>query len=113
MTNEEKKQLSNAVCEEVCSHFGVSVENIRKKDITKKTSLARYFIFYILHRDFGLTTNFISCEYRRHVFIVFKGCAKIGGYLSVYSDMESDHRVLLEKIQTKSPNLVDKAGTLG
>lgn len=44
----------------VCSYFDVTIDDLRRRDTTNKTSLARNFVYYILHTDLRLSINKIG-----------------------------------------------------
>lgn len=39
----------------VCAYFGVTLEDLRKRDTSSKVSYARSFVYYILHIDLRLS----------------------------------------------------------
>jgi chromosomal replication initiation ATPase DnaA len=69
-TIEEKKQIDE-IEKEVCKYFNVDKQSIVNNDRTSQVSMARGFIFYILHKDCGLSISKIANTYFRTSRAVF------------------------------------------
>lgn len=75
-TFEELKIIGN-VEKNVCNFFGVSEQAIVNNDRTSQVTMARGYIFYTLHKDFGLSIAKIANTYHRTPRAVFWHVNKI------------------------------------
>lgn len=75
-TDEEFKTIER-VEKNVCSFFGVNRQSIVNQDRTSQVSMARGYIFYILHKDYGLSISKIANTYFRTPRAVFWHINKI------------------------------------
>ncbi len=75
-TNEEKKLIDD-IERKVCAYFCVNTQTIVNNNRTSQVSMARGYIFYILHKDFGLSINKIANTYFRTSRAVFWHINKI------------------------------------
>ncbi len=75
--SQEEKNLIDKVEESVCKYFSVSCQRIINKDMTSQVSLARGYIFYILHVDKKISINKIAKVYLRQKRVVFWNVSKI------------------------------------
>lgn len=69
-TNEEKNVIDE-IEKKVCKYFGVTQQDIVNYNRTAQASLARGYIFYILHKDYGLSIGKIENTYSRKKRVVF------------------------------------------
>lgn len=67
----EEKNIIEKIEREVCKYFCVSINSIANNDRTSQVSMARGYIFYILHKDYGLSISKISETYYRTSRAVF------------------------------------------
>ena len=51
--------------DKICEHFNVTLDLLIGKNCFGKASLARNYLWYILHCDYNLSINTISKEYDR------------------------------------------------
>lgn len=49
----------------ICEHFNVTLDLLIGKNCFGKASLARNYLWYILHNDYKMSINTISKEYDR------------------------------------------------
>lgn len=70
-TTIEEKNLIDNVEKKVCKYFNVDKQAIVNNDRTSQVSMARGFIFYILHKDYELSINKIANTYFRTSRAVF------------------------------------------
>lgn len=75
-TDEEKK-LINSIEQKVCKYFGINAKTIVNNDRASQVSMARGYIFYILHRDYGISISKIANTYFRTSRAVFWHINKI------------------------------------
>lgn len=70
-TTNEEKEIINNIEEKVCKYFDVEPQDIVNYNRTAQASLARGYIFYILHKDYGLSIGKIENTYSRKKRVVF------------------------------------------
>lgn len=75
--SQEEKNVIDKVEESVCKYFSVPSQRIINKDMTSQVSLARGYIFYILHVDKKISINKIANVYLRQKRVVFWNVSKI------------------------------------
>ena len=75
--NEEEIKIIERIEKSVCDFFGVSVQSIVNMDRTSNVSMARGFIFYILHNDYKISISKIANTYFRTNRAVFWHIGKI------------------------------------
>lgn len=75
-TDEEYKIIERTE-KKVCEHFGVHRQSIVNKDGTSIVSMARGYIFYILHKEYGISIAKIANTYFRTSRAVFWHIGKI------------------------------------
>ena len=51
--------------EKICLFFGVSLDELYSREIARKVSNARHYLWYILHYDFGMSNGQIAKRYDR------------------------------------------------
>lgn len=51
--------------EKVCNYFGVGIETLVAKNKLRQPSLARGYLWYILHYDYKLSINTLAKQYGR------------------------------------------------
>ena len=73
----EEKELIHKVEKEVCAYFLVNPQDIVNNNKTSNVSLARGYIFYILHVDNKISINKIANFYMRQKRVVFWNVSKI------------------------------------
>lgn len=91
-TIEEKKIIEN-IEREVCKYFCVSINSIANNDRTSQVSMARGYIFYILHKDYGLSISKIANTYFRTPRAVFWHINKIKYFLKQRMYKEIYHSI--------------------
>ena len=74
---EQEKVIIDKVEKGVCSFFGVKSQSIVSKDGTSQTTMARGYIFYILHNDYHISISKIANTYFRTPRAVFWHIGKI------------------------------------
>ena len=74
---EEEIKIIERIEKNVCDFFGVSVQSIVNMDRTSNVSMARGFIFYILHHDYKISISKIANTYFRTNRAVFWHIGKI------------------------------------
>lgn len=79
-TDEEFKTIER-VEKDVCRCFGVDRQSIVNQDRTSQVSMARGYIFYILHKDYGISISKIANTYFRTPRAVFWHIGKIKYFL--------------------------------
>ena len=74
---DEEKQLIDEIERKVCRYFNVPTQSIVNNDKTSQVSMARGYIFYILHNDYKLSINKIANTYFRTPRAIFWHVNKI------------------------------------
>lgn len=77
----EEFKIIEKVEKDVCRYFGVDKQAIVNKDRTSQVSMARGYIFYILHKEYGLSIAKIANTYLRTSRAVFWHIGKIKYFL--------------------------------
>lgn len=68
---QEEKNLIDDVEKMVCKYFNVPCQSVVNRDMTSQSSLARGYVFYILHVNYKLSINKIANTYFRTSRTVF------------------------------------------
>lgn len=76
VTENEKDLIDKVECT-VCEYFNVQCQSIVNRDMTSQVSLARGYIFYILHVNYKLSISKIANTYQRQKRVVFWHINKI------------------------------------
>lgn len=63
---ENDRKIIDFTEEVVCKYFNVNLNDVTSKNHKRDASLARGFIWYILHCEYGLSITKISNEYYRN-----------------------------------------------
>ena len=69
--NEEEIKLINHVEEQVCKYFAVDTNAIVSNNRTSNVTMARGYIFYIIHVDNNLSINKLANVYLRTARAIF------------------------------------------
>lgn len=78
----EESKIFDKVEKVVCQYFGVDLNKIVSKDTTNKVSMARNYMYYLLHCHFRISISKISESYFRtqrgvkHQISIMKVCIK-------------------------------------
>lgn len=97
ISNEERKLIDETE-EKVCRYFNVPCQSIINFDMTAQVSLARGYIFYILHVEYGLSIGKLTTVYLRKKRAVFWNINKIRHllkqrmYKEIYDNILSDEK---------------------
>lgn len=79
----------------VCSILSVESEQVKSKNLKTNVTLARGFIFYILHKRYGFSVSLISKLYKRSLRNVFWHNDKIEHFLKQNSYKEIYNNIML------------------
>lgn len=79
-TSDEFKIIEK-VEKDVCGYFGVDKQNVISKNRTSQVSMARGYIFYILHKEYKLSISKIANTYFRTPRAIFWHVNKIKHFL--------------------------------
>lgn len=93
---EEEKKVIERIEKDVCSFFSVNLQSIINQDRTSQVSMARGYIFYILHKDYGLSISKIANTYFRTPRAVFWHINKIKYFLKQRMYKEIYHSICKE-----------------
>lgn len=87
--SQEEKKIIDEIEKKVCRYFDVRCQAIVNRDMTSQVSLARGYIFYILHVDHKISINKIANTYFRKKRVVFWNINKIKHLLKIrmYKEM--------------------------
>lgn len=75
-TTKDDRMIMDKVEKEICNEFNVNSYALVDLDTTNNTSIARMFLFYILHHEYNFSYNKIASNYNRTIRSVFRNCAK-------------------------------------
>lgn len=75
-TMEDDRIIMDKVEKEICNEFNVNSYALVDLDTSNNTSIARMFLFYILHHEYNFSYNKIASNYNRTIRSVFRNCAK-------------------------------------
>lgn len=92
----------------ICSHFGVTEQELVNKERMENVVSARAFLFYILHYKLEMSPLTISKIYPRQPRGIKKLCAKIKNGLKFHKVYTSIYEDLLKKIEPILPKDLDK-----
>lgn len=86
---QDEKQLIDYVEKQVCDYLCVPTQAIVNRDMTAQVSLARGYIFYILHTKYKLSISKLTIIYLRKKRVVFWNISKIKYLLKqrIYKEM--------------------------
>ena len=76
--------------EKVCNYFGIDKRLVVGKNHIINASLARGYLWYILHYDCGMSVNAIAKHYKRNSRSVHKLIAKVK-YLVTTQRLYKEH----------------------
>jgi chromosomal replication initiation ATPase DnaA len=79
----------------VCSIMSVESEQVKSKNLKTNVTLARGFIFYILHKRYGFSISLISKLYNRSIRNVFWHNDKIEHFLKQNSYKEIYNNIII------------------
>jgi chromosomal replication initiation ATPase DnaA len=74
---QSEKDLIDTIEKKVCDYFSIPCQKIVNRDMTAQVSLARGYIFYILHVNHGISIGKITNVYLRKKRVVFWHINKI------------------------------------
>lgn len=86
--------IVKSIEDKTCLVMGVTNKDIRDKNNKKNDSLARGYVWYILHYDYNLSVSQIAKEYNRSKRAVFYLISKT----KYIVDNQSTYKKLYEKI---------------
>lgn len=78
----------------VCNVLNVEPEQVKNKNIKTNVTLARGFIFYILHKKYGFSVGLISKLYKRSIRNVYWHNDKIEHFLKQNSYKEIYYSII-------------------
>ena len=92
ITQDERK-IVDEVENKVCKYFNVPCQSIVNRDMKSQVSLARGYIFYILHVDYKMSINKIANIYVRKKRVVFWNINKIKHLIRIRMYKEIYHNI--------------------
>lgn len=90
---EDERMIMDKAEKEVCKEFNVNSYSLIDYDTSNNTSIARMFLFYILHYKYKFSCNKIGDNYNRTNRSVLRNCAKNKvllrqqGYKTIYENI--------------------------
>ena len=78
----------------LCSHFGVSVEDMLKRNKNKNCVQAKSYALYYLHVEKGVSISKLERAYKLHRRVVFYHISKVKGYIEIYSTTRKEYENL-------------------
>lgn len=98
---QNKNELIKNVEQQVCDFFALPIEDVFSKNTKRDLTLARHFVIYILHKDFGLSNNELAkrhnCSWRNICYI----CSNINSYLKYDKKYKNYYKCLLQYINKR------------
>lgn len=98
--NKEETKIVEKVETVVCEMFGVSTKDVLNKGHKSEQSIARAFVFYILHEDYNISGNRLAKIYYRNIRGIWAQIAKIKASITkirMYRDYASSIRNKLKQ----------------
>lgn len=90
----EEETILEQVEKSVCNFFGVTIDDIISRNITANITMARGYIYYILHVDKGISVNKIANSYFRTTRAVFWHINKVKHLLKQRAYAENYRKIL-------------------
>ena len=82
----------------VSQYYHVPVENILIKDKSKKTSMARFMVIYLLRSKLKFTDKAISRILDRNASTITEQRLQISNYITLYDDVAEQAKEIEEKL---------------
>lgn len=92
----------------VANHFGIEPQSIINRESKENVSNARYFLWYILHFDLGMSPTQLGRLYYRTPRLVKRGYAKIKSGIKFHKLYSNIYEDLMEKTEPILPKDLDK-----
>ena len=88
--------------EKVIEIYNVTQDELMSYDKHKNISMARMMCIYILHKDFGVPSSYLSMRYHRTRRIIFSMCQKAGLIIRTYKEDMNIYDNLVKSIRESS-----------
>lgn len=83
----------------VCSFFGIDIKMLYEKYTTKDINIARSYIMYIAHYDYGISTNKLAMRYRRTRRNVFRFISNMKFYIENFKESRLEYTQIKKHIE--------------
>lgn len=84
--------------EKVIEIYNVTKDELMSYDKHKNISMARMMCIYILHKDFGVPSSYLSKRYHRSRRVIFSICQKMNTIINTYIKDKEQYTYLIELI---------------
>lgn len=84
--------------EKVIEIYNVTRDELMSYDKHKNISMARMMCIYILHKDFGVPSSYLSKRYHRSRRVIFSICQKMNTITNTYIKDKEQYTYLIELI---------------
>ena len=84
--------------EKVIEIYNVTKEELMSYDKHKNISMARMMCIYILHKDCGISSSYLSKRYHRSRRVIFSICQKMNTITNTYIKDKEQYTYLTELI---------------
>lgn len=85
---------------EICNHYGVTIEQLRSNDRTSKVCFAKSVLWFFLYEYFDFTARTIAKEYGRSIRNIRYSIAKSKFLIRNDKEFREAYKHLLDKIKT-------------
>lgn len=86
---------------EVTKIYNVTKDELMSYDKHKNISMARMMCIYILHKDCGISSSYLSKRYNRSRRVIFSICQKMNTITKTYIKDKEQYTYLLTTLTTK------------
>lgn len=90
----KKECMIDVIERKICEYFKVDRDDLISKSHSLTASLARGFLWYILHYDCGMSANAIAKHYQRNIRSVKKLVAKTKYLATTQKEYEGHYKTL-------------------
>ena len=84
--------------EKVIEIYNVTKDELMSYDKHKNISMARMMCIYILHKDCGISSSYLSKRYHRSRRVIFSICQKMNTITNTYIKDKEQYTYLIELI---------------
>lgn len=96
---EENRQIMDLVESIVCKYFNVNEKEVVGRNHKRDASLARGFIWYILHYNYGFSINKLANGYYRNIRSITSLIAKIKHAIKKQISYKQMYNTMIEQLK--------------
>lgn len=97
-TTKDDRSIMDKVEKVICKYFNVTSISLVDKDTSNNVSMARGFLFHILHKEYKFSANKIADNYLRKRRGVFLSLSKINHQIRLQKVYKNIYEELLDMI---------------